>query len=502
MPPAAYDLCSYGVDHFGAAQLGDKRRTNSLVDLANRLSRHPRGSLPEKLHDPNALRRCYDLMNTDDVTHDSVLRPHTQRTAGLLLEHRGVALCLGDGTELNFTSHKTLHDQLGQIGDGYGRGYECHNNLVVLPEGRRVLGLLAQQLHCRADAPKGETPAQRRERKDRESLLWPRGAEAVTKVIDEVCQQKGLDGLPEGLLLVHVFDRGGDSFEYLDDLDERKHGYVGRAKHNRHIRIGHDDISNQPETAAAVKKDSKADGKLHDYMRTLPFVGKSREITVRSHDGGPSRKATVVISWAAVTLLPPQQQCGYSRRLPLLAWAIRVWEPNPPEGVEQVEWFLLTNVPVASDEDAWERVDWYCVRWVIEEYHKAQKTGCNIEDPQFETVGALAPMIALLSVVAVSLLNLREMSRDKETQDQPATVVASGEEVEVLSGWRYGRRRLLTVKEYFLALARLGGHQNRRKDPQPGWIVLWRGWQALQLMVQGARAARAPAAPVVPPDEP
>ena len=74
----------------------------------------------------------------------------------------------------------------------------------------------------------------------------------------------------------------------------------------------------------------------------------------------------------------------------------------------------------------------------------------------------------------------------------PPPVVVSPEEVEVLSGWRYRERRALTVKEFFLALARLGGHQNRKKDHAPGWLVLWRGWQALQLMVQGARAARAP----------
>jgi Transposase DNA-binding len=502
MPPAAYDLADYGLEHFGSAKLGDKRRTKSLVDLANRLSRQPRGSLPEKFKDPNATRRCYDLMNTDAVTHAAVLRPHALRTASLLLEQRGVALCLEDTSELDFTSHKSLHSQLGQIGDGNGRGYECHNNLVVLPQDRRVLGLLAQQLHRRADVPKGETPAQRRERKDRESLLWPHGAAAVNEVIKEACQQKGLSARPDGLRLVRIFDRGGDSFEFLDKIDADKDGYVARSKHNRNIRVGHDVPGQAAEPGSRAAEDAGQTVKLHDYLRTLPFVGASREIKVRSHDGGPSREATVVMSWAAVTLLVPQQQCGFSRRVPLLAWAIRVWEPNPPAGAERVEWFLLTNVAVAVVADAWERVDWYCLRWIVEEFHKAQQTGCNIEDPQFETVEALQPMIALLSVVAVSLLNLRDMSRNKETQDQPATVVASPLEVEVLSGWRYKTRRMLTVKEYFLALARLGGHQNRRKDLPPGWIVLWRGWQALQLMVDGARAARAPNDPIGSPDEP
>jgi hypothetical protein len=193
-----------------------------------------------------------------------------------------------------------------------------------------------------------------------------------------------------------------------------------------------------------------------------------------------------------VRILPPEQQSGHSRRQALPVWALRVNEPNPPEGAKAIEWFLLARVAVNTLHEAWERVDWYCLRWTVEEYHKAKKTGCGIELPQFETVQALQPIIALLSVVAVSLLNLRERSRDPQTQNKPATVVASQEEVEVLSGWRYGRRLSLTVRQYYLALARLGGHQNRKKDHPPGWIVLWRGWQALQLMVAGAKASRTP----------
>lgn len=305
-----------------------------------------------------------------------------------------------------------------------------------------------------------------------------RGAEAAGQIVEEVCTERDLEGLPKELWLIDVFDRGGDDFEFLDHLDAHGRRYVGRAKHNRIIRIGHEE-------------DGK-EGKLKDHLRSLPKQGESREIVIRDHDRGPQRKAHVVVSWAAVTLPPPEQQCGYWRGVPLQVWAVRVWEPNPPQGVEAVEWFLLTNVAVEKAADAWERVDWYCCRWVVEEFHKAQKTGCNIEDPQFTTVAALEPTIALLSVVAMTLLNLRDMSRDKETQDWPATEVVSQEEMEVLCGHYHKKRRMLTVREYFVLLARLGGHQNRKKDHPPGWLVLWRGWQALQLMVAGARARNTP----------
>jgi hypothetical protein len=476
MPPTCYDLSAFGSDHFAAAQLGDCRRTRSLVDQANRLVKHPQGSLPHKLKDPNALRRLYDLMNTKAVTHAAVLQPHVQHTAGLLLDHTGVALCLHDTTEIDLTGHTSLHPELGQIGDGNGRGYECHNSLVVLPHGRRVLGLLAQQLHCRAWAPKGETPAQRRERDSRESLLWPQGAAAARLAVERACRDRRLAGPPPAWQLVDVCDRGGDTFEFLDYEHDHDRHYVVRSEHNREVRIGHDP--------------GGAEAKLHDHLRRLPEQGR-RTITVRDHQTGQRRPATVAIAWAAVVLVPPHQQCGFSRRLPLAVWCVRVWEVGPPAGAEAIEWFLLTNVAVHSAADAWERVEWYCTRWVVEEYHKALKTGCDLEGPQFETAAAMQPMLALLSVVALSLLNLRDRSRDPQLQDRPAREVMAPEEVEVLSGWRYGERRELTTREFFLALARLGGHQNRQRDHLPGWLVLWRGWQALQLLVAGARAARA-----------
>ena len=68
----------------------------------------------------------------------------------------------------------------------------------------------------------------------------------------------------------------------------------------------------------------------------------------------------------------------------------------------------------------------------------------------------------------------------------------SPEYVEVLSLTRYGKvRDDLTVHEFFLALGRLGGHQNRKCDGHPGWLVLWRGWMKLQAMLDGYLAAKA-----------
>src|SRR5258708_3283457 len=479
MNPPEVPRRSFGQEHFGAACLADRRRTDWLVDLADRFRLHPHGSLPHKCKDPNVLRRCYDLMKAQAVTHEAVLAPHVQRTLRLVQQQGGVVLMLHDGSELDYSGLTSLHKDLGQIGNGFGKGYECLNSLAVLPKDRTVLGLVSQLLHVRPRVPKDETRAQRRDREDRESLLWLKAVDAVTEATRRCRRSLELAGPPEGLLEVDVADRGGDTFEFMDYEDLLGRSYVLRSQHNRCIEVGHEGDGRE--------------AKLHDYLRTLPEQGR-RALSVPERDGRPARETTVAVAWAAVEIPPSKEHRCKGRCRPLRVWAVRGWEPTPPASGGPVEWFLLTNLPVETVEQAWEKVEWYSCRWIIEEFHKAQKTGCSIEDLQFEKVERLRPMIALLSVVATTLLGLRDLSRDPTLRDLPATEVVDEEQVEVLSGWRYGQRRALAVREFFQALARLGGHQGRRGDGEPGWLVLWRGWADPPRMVAGAPAARRPKA--------
>jgi hypothetical protein len=474
---------SFGQEHFGDAYLGDARRTRSLVDLADRFFRHPAGTLPHKCKCPNVLRRCYDLMKAPAVTHEAVLAPHVQRTLRLVQQQQGVVLFLHDGSELDYSGLTSMHPDLGQIGNGFGKGYECLNSLAVLPKGRTVVGLVGQILHVRPRVPKDETAAQRRDRDSRESLLWLRAVDNLAEATRLCRRRLGLGGPAGGPLEVDVADRGSDTLEFIDHEDLLKRKFVLRSQHNRNSRVGH--------------SGEGAPIKLHDHLRGLPEQAR-RVIELSEREERPARQATVAVAWAAVEVLPPEDYRGPYRKQPQRLWAIRVWEVGAPEGAEAVEWFLLTNLPVEAVEQAWEKVDWYCCRWVIEEFHKAQKTGCDIEDPQFTKVERLRPMIALLSVVAVQLLCLRDLSRDERLSELPAAEVLDEGYVEVLSGWRYGERRPLSVRAFFLALGRLGGHQGRKCDGAPGWLVLWRGWLDLQRLLAGARAAATPRAAPAP----
>ena len=103
----------------------------------------------------------------------------------------------------------------------------------------------------------------------------------------------------------------------------------------------------------------------------------------------------------------------------------------------------------------------YATRWLEEELHKALKTGLGVERLQLTTAQEWFAATAMMSIVAVRLLELRD--RLRQTPQAPALEAGLTEiEVSVLRA-RSGKD-LLTVGEIALALGRRGGHLNRTGD--------------------------------------
>ena len=169
----------------------------------------------------------------------------------------------------------------------------------------------------------------------------------------------------------------------------------------------------------------------------------------------------------------------------LRVWLMRVWEPDPPSGEEALEWVLISTLPAETCEELRQRRDWYALRWpAAEDYHQAEKTGCREEHVRFQDASALSASLALLSAVAVRVVQLRQVGR--ACPQEPAEQVASAEEVEVL-GEALGESPAQTVGAFVRGVARLGGFLGRKCDGEPGWKTLWRGYAKLQTLVEGAR---------------
>ena len=127
----------FAQEHFGGADLGHKTRNRALVRVANGICRHPGGTLPTKLANPNDYKSMDALMNRPEVTHASVLASHQRRTREKMAAHVGPLLIIHDATHLDYSGLSI--PELGQIGNGGGRGYVCHNSLVVDPSNRDLV---------------------------------------------------------------------------------------------------------------------------------------------------------------------------------------------------------------------------------------------------------------------------------------------------------------------------------------------------------------------------
>jgi hypothetical protein len=163
-------------------------------------------------------------------------------------------------------------------------------------------------------------------------------------------------------------------------------------------------------------------------------------------------------------------------------YVIRAKEINPPEGVEEIDWTLLTNIPVTSVKDAIERITWYKLKWKIEEFFKVLKSGCKIESTRLATKEKLEKLIALKSIIAFKILYLSKVAL--AYPQESCTKILTSQEWETLYR-REHKTRLLpekppSIKQAIIWLGKLGGFLNRRNDKLPGMVTLWRGYENLK----------------------
>ena len=160
-------------------------------------------------------------------------------------------------------------------------------------------------------------------------------------------------------------------------------------------------------------------------------------------------------------------------------WAVLVREMNPPEGVEGLEWLLLTTLAVLNFDQACEIIRYYTLRWLIERFHFVLKSGCALEDRQLRTADRLQRFLA--NVVAWRLLWLTYLGRGRP--DLPCTVAFAAYEWQALYAYVHKTAILPntppTLQQATLWVAQLGGFLSRKGDGYPGVKVLWRGWQRL-----------------------
>ena len=123
------------------------------------------------------------------------------------------------------------------------------------------------------------------------------------------------------------------------------------------------------------------------------------EVKVPRHKKHPARRATLELKWTRLEAAPPRVALKKGWQ-PLTLYAVQAREPNPPAGVEPIEWVLLTDWEVTSLKMARRLVCWYGLRWGIECWHQVLKDVCGVETRQMKSALALERALVLDMIVA------------------------------------------------------------------------------------------------------
>ena len=443
-------------ENFGSVQLYDKRRTKRLTNIACRLAENKGSSLARLFDGWYDTKATYNLLKLNVMTPNNIQSSHRKLTTENMLNWPNDVLAIEDSSELEWNNHQAI-DGLGPIGSGRksDQGFILHSTLAVgvVNKGEdcffKILGLPFQQYYVR--------PPKREKKKARSDTNEP----LETDLWREVIKQKAI---PADIKIIRVCDRAADIYEVMQETIEYGCKHIIRLKHDRQV------IESQEE-------------KVKLLMQQTPSFGET-SIEKRGREGTKKRKIILQLNWQKLSLKAPARPGFYAGDLPALKeTVVHVWGTDP-ETSKLMEWFLYTDLPVNSLQDAIKIVQYYACRWMIEDYHKAIKTGMRAENLQLESAHALFAAIAIMSVVALRLIDLREALRTNP--DNPASQSGLDEfELKVLGA--YLNRELKTVGCVALAIGRLGGHQNRRSDGMPGLLTLWLGMSRLINILEGAR---------------
>ena len=448
------DANSWATAEFGEAELCDRRRTRRLVRLAAALADSPGGTLPGVLPAGAELKAAYRLLAGPEVTRERILQPHLARVRRECARP-GEYLLIEDSTSLDFSAHYAAAD-LGWIGDGGGRGLNLHTTLALRVESWAdeapavtALGLFAQQVWTRHHPPRNHVERKaERLRRARESERWLASLAEAGRP-------------PRGARWTCVADREADIYESFQRCRAAGVGFLIRAC--------------QPRALAGES------GSLFTAAAALPRRG-GLVVELRARPGIPARRAEVELRSGALTLRGPYRPGG--RQADWTVNVVEAREVRAPPGVEPIHWVLFTSWEVPDEAAARRVVRTYAQRWLIEEYHKALKTGVGIERSQLSTRARLEALLGVLALVAVRLLNLKLLATARP-EEAVMEELLGAEVLTVLAAKHGTPAGGWTNRTVLVGIARLGGYRARKGDGPPGWQTIWRGWQRLVLMVQG-----------------
>ncbi len=463
--------------------IGDERLDQRYQLVLDRLSQRPSVSIPAACGNWKETCGAYRFFENERVGAPDVLGPHRQATLERI-KQQPVVLIPQDTTEIDVTRKHERMRGAGPLNDGSRVGFYNHVMFAVTPE-RIPLGVVAAELWARDEEEFEENQKDKKAKEkkkkekpieEKESFRWLQGYRRACEVAAQAPRTT----------VVCISDSEGDIHECFveaakQDTPQNTH-WIVRACQDRSLAKANGGCDKLWEEVGATKvlgtlqvKVSKNEPRSQDERkRKQPRSARIAEVTVRAK---------------RVTLKAPQRN---GVKLPdVQVNAILVQEIDPPSGEPAIEWLLLTDLPIDSFAQLCTVIEHYCCRWQIEIYFRILKSGCKVEDRQFEDAEHYLPCLALYMVVAWRVMHVMMLGR--ECPELPSDAVLSEEEwksVYLVVRHKEPPRKAPPLGEMVKMIGGLGGHLGRKHDGPPGPKAMWVGIQRMMDFALAYRACR------------
>ena len=445
----------------------DERSRNLLAGLAV----DPAASVNASFSTWNETIAAYRFFDNPKVTPDRILKPHYDATKDRMAG-QSVVLVVQDTTELDFSLHPQSDARCLNKATRFGL-YD-HTHLALTPEGL-PLGVVGAELFDRSVDSLGKS--QQRVNlpiEEKESMRWLTGYRLASQLAAECPDTQ----------IVSVADAESDIYDIFveaasrqADPDQSAAEFIIRSRASRRT------PERDPDAGDAAYK------KVEDVVRSSA-VRSVRAVTLPKTPKRQARTAELEIRAMSVTLKPPHARGSLPE---VTCNVVLVTEVNGPGDGTDVEWMLLTTLPVTTIDEILLVIDYYVARWGIEVYFRVLKTGCRVEDMQLETVARAKNCLALYKSIAWRIVWLTHLNR--ELPESRCDRVFEDDEWK--SVWLATQKTAPpatapTLSKFMSLVASLGGYNNRRTERPPGPQPIWVGLRRMTDLANAWKLFRSP----------
>jgi hypothetical protein len=453
-----------------SCDLGDERLNNRLREVLLAFGKAPHLSIPAALGGRNDIEAGYRMFANPRVTPDKILSGHFANTRERVRKS-AVSLLVQDTTEVDLTRPRQQVLGAGPMSSGSQFGAFLHPLVAFHPAGV-PLGVVWEKHWTRSEIDTASTPEEKRKKRqqtpieDKESIRWIEGL----RVAREVAETS-----PETQCIL-VCDSESDIHEFFAEPWQTSHGQP--------LEILVRSCQPRATTTKSLSVLEAVRATPCRYTATIQVKGRTPKTQVETRQRRTERTprtAQVEVRVSSAILRPPPRP---DRRLPAVPVnAILVQEVSPPPGEAPLQWLLLTTLPIDTDEQIRAGVDYYCCRWGIEVYFKTLKSGCRIEERQFEFLNRELNVIATYLIVAWRIMALCRLGR--ACPDLSCEVMFETSEwkaVYLIVEKKPLPKKPPTLNQMIRLIASLGGYVPRNTT-EPGTQTLWIGMQRMHDLV-------------------